>query len=333
MPSIHRALQAAIDEHGGHLPFDRFMQIALHHPDGGYYASNIRGIGGGGDFTTAPKLTRALGRSITAWLRAEAARRRWKSFHIIECGPGDGSLAADIMRTFGWLERRRVTLHLVETSAPLRERQKAALRGFNLRWHNDIGNALAECDGCALIFHNEFLDAFPCRVFRKEGIGWKELHLKVREKRLTGVFLLPSRALPHSAAFIIDWPEGQQIEVFEATREWMQTMATHWREGAMLAIDYGAAAESVYHRRPHGTLRAYRNHERLEGDAVCEMPGLQDITADVNFSDVSTWARDLGWRRTLDRSLAEFLGQDIDTRLRDAGNAIRCMAFVTVGAP
>ena len=170
------------------------------------------------------------------------------------------------------------------------------------------------------------------RVFRKDGGGWMELHLQVKEKRLTGVYLPPARALPHSTAFDVDWPEGQQIEVFEAAREWMRSMAPLWHEGAMLVIDYGGTTGSVYHRRPHGTLRAYRNHQRLEGDAVCDMPGLQDITADVNFSDLSAWARNLGWRGTLDRSLAEFLGPDMDPRLHDAGQAFRCVAFVTAGS-
>lgn len=303
------------------------MQIALHHPGNGYYAANIRGIGGNGDFTTAPELASGVGRSITAWLRAEAALRGWKSFHVIECGPGDGSLAAETMRAFGWLERRRITLHLVETSTSLRERQKAALRGFDTRWHDGIEDALAACGGCALVFHNEFLDAFPFRVFRKESGGWSELHLKVKERRLAGVFLPPSRTLPDSTAFKLDWPDGQQVEIPDAARGWMRGMAPVWREGAMLAIDYGGTAESVYHRRPQGTLRAYRNHQRLEGDAVYEMPGLQDITADVNFSDVAAWARDLGWHGTLDQSLAEFLGPNMDARLHGAGEAFRCAAF------
>jgi SAM-dependent MidA family methyltransferase len=85
----------------------------------------------------------------------------------------------------------------------------------------------------------------------------------------------------------------------------MQAMAPSWHEGAMLTIDYGGAAKESYHRRPAGTLRAYRNQERLHGDSVYELPGRQDITADVNFEDLAMWAGELGWETSTLKSLAE----------------------------
>ena len=59
----------------------------------------------------------------------------------------------------------------------------------------------------------------------------------------------------------------------------------------MLTIDYGAAAPELYHRRPRGSVRAYFMQQRLEGPAVYENPGRQDLTADVNFSDLQRWAQ------------------------------------------
>jgi SAM-dependent MidA family methyltransferase len=110
----------------------------------------------------------------------------------------------------------------------------------------------------------------------------------------------------------------------------MHTMSPHWREGAMLAIDYGGDPQSVYHRRPHGTLRAYRDQKRLEGEAVLEMPGRQDLTADVNFADLAAWAREAGWREGFNVGLAEFLGTGAAPGLRDragAGGAFRVLAL------
>ena len=292
MSTVRQALQSALDENGGTIPFDTFMEIALHHPEDGYYARNIRGIGVRGDFTTVPQLTPALGEAVGRWLREEAKRRGWKRFNVIECGPGSGALAASVMKSFGWFGKRKVDLHLVEISGPLRVEQKARLRGT---WHATIKEALAACDGRALIYHNEFLDAFTCRVFRKDADAWTEVHLQVIDGKLTETFLPPQRPLPDSQAFAHRWPQGQRIEVFASVLEWLKELSTAWREGAMLSIDYGGTTAEIYHRRPQGTLRAYRGQHRLTGAEVYGLPGRQDITADVNFDDLESWARTLGW--------------------------------------
>ncbi len=292
MSTVRQALQSALDENGGTIPFDSFMGIALHHPQDGYYTRNVLTIGSRGDFTTVPQLTPALGEAIGRWLREEADRRAWKRLNAIECGPGSGALASEVMKSFGWLGKRKVDLHLVETSEPLRAEQQKHVRGT---WHSTIEEALAACEGHALVYHNEFFDAFPCRVFRKENNEWTELHLKVIEGKLQEVFLPPMRPLPASTTFARDWSDGQRVEVFESVREWMRDIAASWKSGAMLVVDYGGTTEDIYHRRPAGTLRAYRGQQRLTGEEVYEMPGRQDITADVSFDDLAMWAREFGW--------------------------------------
>ncbi len=319
MSVIRQALQSALDANAGRIPFDTFMGIALHDADDGYYARNIRGIGARGDFTTAPQMTPVLGRAIGAWLLREAGARGWRNFHVIECGPGAGLLAADVMKSFGWLGRRRAALHLVETSNPLRGLQTRKVR--RAVWHTTVAEALAACGGMALVFHNEFFDAFPCRVFRKRGGTWDELHLEVSGGKLTEIFLPLRRILPDSAIFAHAWPGGQRVEVFESVRDWMRELAPAWHQGAMLAIDYGGTAKEIYHRRPGGSLRAYRAHQRLTGDAVYELPGRQDITADVNFDDLRTWADGLGWSAGDDQPLAEFAPG------APGGDAFRCAIF------
>lgn len=328
MSTVRQALQSALDGSGGTIPFDTFMGIALHHPQDGYYTRHVRGIGVPGDFTTVPQRSPALGRAIAAWLRTEATAREWDRFHVIECGPGSGQLARDVMRHFGWFERRRISLHLVETSEPLRIRQKEVLGGFRAVWHPDITAALTSCGGRALIYHNEFFDALPCRVFRRESGGWTELHLRVAGGKLTETFLAPQRPLPDSAVFGCSWPEGQRVEVFESVHGWMERTAASWLEGAMLVIDYGGAPDEIYRRRPGGTLRAYRGHERLTGEAVLELPGRQDITADVNFSDLRNWLAASGCTIGTELPLRDFLGPDAPRELlapEGAGATFRCL--------
>jgi SAM-dependent MidA family methyltransferase len=292
MSTVRQALQSVLDENGGAIPFDTFMGIALHHPQDGYYPRNVRTIGSRGDFTTVPQLTPALGEAIGQWLQGEAERRGWKRFNVIECGPGSGMLASAVMKSFGWFGKRKVDLHFVETSQSLREEQRKRVHGT---WHATIQDSLAACGRNALIYHNEFFDALPCRVFRKENDRWTELHLKVIGGKLQEVFLPPTCPLPASTVFAREWTTGQRVEVFESVRKWMRGMAASWTSGAMLVVDYGGATEDIYHRRPEGTLRAYRGQQRLTGNEIYELPGRQDITADVNFDDLAIWARELGW--------------------------------------
>jgi SAM-dependent MidA family methyltransferase len=222
------------------------------------------------------------------------------------------------MKSFGWLGKRKVDLHLVETSDPLRAEQRKRVRGT---WHATIQEALAACEGNALIYHNEFFDAFPCRVFRKESDGWAELHLTVIDGKPQEYFLPPTRPLPASTVFAREWTTGQRVEVFESVREWMRGMAASWTSGAMLVVDYGGTTEETYHRRPGGTLRAYRGQQRLTGDDVYELPGRQDITADVSFDDLSMWAREFGWEASVVQSLAEFAPD------APGADAFHCISF------
>jgi SAM-dependent MidA family methyltransferase len=132
-------------------------------------------------------------------------------------------------------------------------------------------------------------------VFRKDADAWTELHLQVVDGKLTEAFLPPQRPLPDSRIFENAWADGQRIEVFASVRDWMKELSNAWREGAMLSIDYGGTTGEIYDRRPQGTLRAYRGQQRLTSAEVYELPGRQDITADVNFDDLQRWVRDFGW--------------------------------------
>jgi len=259
------------------LRFDRFMELALHDPGRGYYARRIRGIGRGGDFTTTPMLTPALGRAVSAW--AAEAMKETACRNLIELGPGEGSLAKAVLKHLPWWRRMRVRLHLVETSAPLREKQRSKL-GKRVLFHDSIEAALDACQGRACIYSNEFADAFPVRRFRLGEDGWSELFLKPAEE------WRPCADLPDSSIFGLPHPPGQIVEVGEAYHAWLEGWLPRWKAGKILTIDYGAAAERLYLRRPRGSLRAYLLQQRLEGPEIYGNPGRQDLTADVNFTDL-----------------------------------------------
>ena len=265
---------------GETLRFDRFMELALHDPERGYYARRIRGVGRGGDFTTTPMLTPALGKAVAAW--AADAMKATGCRDLIELGPGEGMLAEAMLAALPWWTRLRSRLHLVESSVPLRGKQRQRL-GNKVQCHASIADALAACGGNACIYSNEFADAFPVRRFRREETGWSELHVSPAEEWRA----CPD--LPDSSVFALPHPAGQVVEVADAYRKWLLDMIPHWRKGRMLTIDYGAEAGTLYHRRPRGSMRAYFMQQRLVGPEFYRIPGRQDLTADVNFSDLIRW--------------------------------------------
>jgi SAM-dependent MidA family methyltransferase len=105
--------------------------------------------------------------------------------------------------------------------------------------------------------------------------------------------------------------DGQRVEVGDACRAWLQSWGAQWKRGAMLTIDYGDTFPEIYHRRPHGTVRAYALQQRLAGPEVYENMGRQDITADVNFTDLVAWGEELGWTTVQFTTQREFILQNL----------------------
>ncbi len=278
------------------------MRQALHDPVSGYYARRIKGIGHCGDFTTAPMLSDSLACAISAW--AARAMKETGCRDLIEIGPGEGFLSAAVLRDMLWRQRWKTRLHLVETSAPLAEIQKKQL-GRSATWHDCPARALAACGGKAVIFSNELVDAFPVRLFEKSNRGWHEVAVSWKAGRASES-LMELAPLPPSSGFSEIHPVGQRIEVHASYREWLLNWLPHWKAGRLLTIDYGAEAETLYRRRPRGTLRGYLLQQRMEGLEIYQNPGRQDLTADVNFTDLVDWSAPWLSENKL-QSLAAFL--------------------------
>jgi SAM-dependent MidA family methyltransferase len=285
------------------ISFEEFMRRALHDPERGYYARRITGVGRRGDFTTAPMLSEAPAKAIAAW--AARALRTSHCSDLIEIGPGEGSLAVAVIKELPWHIRWKTRLHLVENSKPLVARQKALLGG-RARWHESPTAALAACAGRAVIYSNELVDAFPVRRFRKTADGWREIAVAFDAQGNVTESLMESAPLPESSGFAADLPPNQSIEVHDSYRRWLTDWLPQWKAGRMLTIDYGATRDILYQRRPCGTLRAYLLQQRIEGSAIYQNPGRQDLTADVNFTDLMHWSEPWIAAQTL-QPLARFL--------------------------
>ena len=302
---------------GGPITVEHFMREALYHPRHGYYSRRVRAVGRAGDFATSATLHGALGRAVAAWAaahRGEVSSRggRW---HLIECGGGGGELADEIRRALGWWAGRGLRYHLVEISEGLRAAQQRRLAGWrNVRWHTRIEDALAAAGGGALIFSNEFVDAFPCVQLARDDAaagGWREVGVAWPEGSGGPVEMLgewdragfPAASALEAAACA----PGQRVEIHRAYRRWLDQWLPHWRVGRLMTIDYGDTLPGLYHQRPRGTLRAYCRHQRFEGPEVFQRMGQQDLTADVNFTDLQAWGDALGLTTTGYGTQADFL--------------------------
>lgn len=310
-------LQHTQAECGGAIPAERAIREALYHPEHGYYARNIRTVGRRGDFATSASLGEALGSGIARWLWKNRIPHRGK-WHVIEAGAGSGELARTVLRRLGPWRRLGLHYHIVETSPVLRAEQQRALTQFRVHWHDSMDAALAACDGRALVFSNELLDAFPCRVFERRDGRWLELAIRIDGGHVAECLLHCDP--PASSVLEIDATDGQRAEVNVAAAEWLASWAGAARDVRMLTIDYGDETPALYRRRPRGTLRAYFHHQRFEGVEVWHRFGRQDITADVNFTDLRAWTERLGWRTLALETQAEFLAAHgaIHSGLHDA---------------
>lgn len=272
---------------GGWLSMAEFMEIALYDEQQGYYSARVQHIGYRGDFSTSATQSDLLARRLVAHWR-QACTAFGCTLPFIEFGGGNGDLALGIARQLSFWERLRARYYMVDRSPGLR-RLQAMVGGHFVRVYATPEAALKHAGGKAFIFCNELPDAFPARQFTYRGGQWLELGLSVRDGQITEA-ARPCPDLPESSAFRRWCTEGQVIEVHESYHRWYAQWQPHWQGGAFITIDYGEPNDTLYHRRPAGTLRGYLAHTLLSKEEIIATAGRCDITADVNFTDLQQLA-------------------------------------------
>ncbi len=272
--------------HGNWISMEDFMEIALYDETQGYYSANIANIGFRGDFSTSATMSELLARRLIAHWR-QACEECGRNLPIIEVGGGNADLAMAISRNLNLWQRLRMRYYMVDRSLALRNLQ-AMVGGTFVRVKSSIEKALKATGGRAFIFCNELPDAFPARQFVYQGGEWLELGLTVQGGRI--IRQGKRRPLPESSAFARWATEGQIIEVHESYHKWYASWQKLWSCGIFVTIDYGELNETLYYRRPVGSLRGYKAHQLLGADELAPLAGHCDITADVNFTDLRTLA-------------------------------------------
>lgn len=308
---VPRKTADLLNLHGGSLSLCDFIRQALYDPAFGYYTRQIRTVGRSGDFSTSTTMHPALGSGIARWLMAEAFRPLHVT-HVIEIGGGDGSLAEAVLDAIPWWKKLFLRYHMVEVSPPLRHRQEVRLWEHRVQWHNTVQEALAAAGGHAWIFANELVDAFPPKVLERTPHGWSEVGLTASNGEAVETLTpVPAEQLKDFSVckLWLFYDGRQRVEVHDTYHQWFKAWAPLWKSGKILLIDYGEKVHSLYIRRPEGSLRAYFSHVHLSGPDIFARPGQQDITADVNFSDLIAWGEAEGLVTELFCTQGEFLSE------------------------
>ncbi len=285
-----RLVRAIIEEMaGGTIPFERFMEMALYHPEFGYYRKPGR-IGPQGDFLTSPVIHPMFGWAVSGW-----CHWAWRQldcpaeFHVVEPGAGAGQLATAIL---DWAESRedgfREALHYVAI--------EPQARGSDARveWLDRPAGVV----GAGVVVSNEFFDALPTRVFEATERGPVEVAV-----RWDGTQFVEARG---GVAIIDGAPRAGRFEVNARAYATMRSLCALVRRGAVLTFDYGYLREELWAPwRTVGTLLCFHRHAAHENPYV--HVGEQDMTSHVNFSELVAAAEEEGCATHGPTSQAGFL--------------------------
>jgi SAM-dependent MidA family methyltransferase len=316
-------IRSDIAAQGGWITFARYMELALYASGLGYYTAGAHKFGEAGDFITAPELSPLFGRTVARQVAEIIAQ---SAPHVMELGAGSGKLAADMLAELERIGSLPESYSILEVSADLRERQQALLRerlphlAGRVHWLD----ALPETFAGAMVA-NEVLDALPVHLVHWREGGPAERGVAVNDAG----FCWQDRPIADpellQAVQRIDVPDGYLSEICLAQRGLINSLAQRLQQGALLFIDYGFGAREFYHpQRSSGTLMCHYRH--YAHDDPFFLPGLQDITAHVNFTDAAECGIDAGLELLgyttqafflLNCGIADFMAERDPENLRD----------------
>jgi SAM-dependent MidA family methyltransferase len=296
---------------GGALDFSRYMELALYAPGLGYYSAGAAKFGAEGDFVTAPELgfvfARCLARALAPTLRETGAE-------VLELGPGSGALAVDLLQELERLDALPARYRLLERSADLRQRQEARLANHcaHLRHLVEWIDAPPVEAWRGALIANEVVDALPVRLFtlRDEGMFTRAVglgdggRLVWREQPADAALERDVATALGSAVAVL--PRPYCSEVRPLLQPWLAEVTRSLQQGGAWFIDYGYGnAEYYAAQRRAGTLRCHYRHRAHDNPLF--WPGLQDITAWVDFDALVAAGTRLGFTARPLATQAQFL--------------------------
>jgi SAM-dependent MidA family methyltransferase len=303
--ALQARMAAELQQAGGWLGFDRFMELALYAPGLGYYANGSTKFGllpqgtrqsdgsvsgAGSDFVTAPEMTPLFGYALAA--QVAQALQATDTFEIWEFGAGTGALALQLLTALKAMGQRVDRYTIVDLSDSLKERQRHTLRA-----HLDVvhwAQALpAQMQG--VVVGNEVLDAMPVQLLARVQGQWQErgvvlTHENGNERSTWAWADRPTALRP---PLEIEGPHDYLSETHSQGEAFVRTLGERLLRGAIFLLDYGFPEAEYYHPQRHmGTVMCHRAH--LADADPLQAVGLKDITAHVNFTGIAVAAQEAG---------------------------------------
>jgi SAM-dependent MidA family methyltransferase len=288
-------LRQEIFANNGSISFDRFMALALYHPQYGYYCREPFAIGKHGDFTTAPEISPLFGACL-----AQACKKSFpflSSRHLLELGAGSGRLAVDLLTMLAQHNALPDHYFIYEISPLLRQKQQSLLQKHctffyeKITWLTELPQQFE-----GILIANEVLDALPVTRFRIDNHEIKECRVSIKNDQLIWKYTTPSPELQTRAEALHQQyalPEAYESEISFTLPPFIEKLATLLKTGMMLLIDYGYGEAEYYHpKRRSGTLTCFYQHHKDENPL--SQPGEKDITAHVNFTQLAELAIQYG---------------------------------------
>lgn len=302
-------LRETIAAAGGWIPFSRFMEVALYEPGLGYYAAGLRPFAARRDFVTAPELSPLFARCLAN--QVEEILRATGGGDVVEHGAGSGRLAADLLAALAERDALPRRYRILEISEALREEQRGRLAGTPHARLVEWLDAPPRQQWQGVVIANEVVDALPVERFRvtddgcvaigvvaaTAGFAWQAAPA---DPALTGAVAALSSRLPRPL------PAGYVSELCLRLPSWVAAAGSSLARGVVLACDYGLPRAQYYHpSRDGGTLAGFHRHRRVA--SALDRPGLQDLTAWVDFSALADAGRDSGFEVAGFATQAHFL--------------------------
>lgn len=342
--SLADVIRTRIAAAGGWLPFDTFMELALYAPGLGYYSAGAAKLGVGGDFVTAPEMSRLFSQCLA---RQCAEVLAMTGGGVLEFGAGTGAMAVTVLEAMAGLGVLPEQYAILEVSADLAARQRARVEELpaTLRKRVVWLARLPEEPMRGVILANEVLDALPCARFVVHETRVRALGVAMGadggfiEREAFADDLLVRYAEPLVREFGL--ADGYRSEVCWRIEPWIAGVRQCMERGVILLIDYGLPRAHYYHpQRTDGTLRCHFKH-RAHNDPLI-LVGVQDISSWVDFTRVAEAGEAAGLNLCgfttqagflIGSGIEELLEADTDdiTRARRTGEAGRLLLPAEMG--
>ena len=304
---LKQCVNSACDNANGWIYFSDFMNIALYEPGLGYYSGGLQKFGQKGDFITAPEVSPLFGQCLANQI-SEVLKNFQKTsdekVFVVEFGAGSGILAVDILLELEKLGSLPEKYLILELSAELKQRQRETIskKSPHLFQYVQWLDQLPEDVTNTIVIANEVLDAMPVECFKVTDAGSgnkvESLMIGVEDDKLVSCYkpaddYLVEKTITIQQRSDVLFSDGYCSEYNPAINGWLSALESKSKNLVILLIDYGYNEKEYYHPdRTNGTLMCYYQHRAH--DDFFWWPGLQDITAFVNFTDVAYCAVDLG---------------------------------------